>query len=230
MAYGRQFRTTRADNRLRPDYTAALNEKLKFLPQRMEQQANEQRHQDSLAMDERRLAQANRQFQQSQQMQQKQYAQREREQEVGMGLEAAKAGLGYSMSGGSTLRERLGSGALKPATAPSGWTPGTGTGTGGAAKGGLFSGIGSSLKRPFKPVTNFVGKHFGHLTVGNTIGAGLLGFGAGKLFGGKSKVKKFGIGAAAGGLASLFGGGGAAGGGGKDFITGSLFGGLGGLF
>ena len=67
-----------------------------------------------------------------------------------------------------------------------------------------------------------------NVTLGNTLGAGLLGFGAGNLapaMGIKNKWMKGGVGALAGGLGSLFTGGGPIGAG-----LGALFGGLGGMF
>ena len=234
MAYGRQFQTTRNDPRLRPDYTAALNQKLKYLPARLQQQQNEQQHQDDLAFRERTFAQSSSQFKDSQQLRRRQMEQTERAQEAGMGLEAAKAGMGMAMKGGMNLKDKLGSmpafgSGGGGATAPSGWTPGTGTGTGGVAKGGLFSQLGSMAGKAGNFLKDSASKYLGGLTMGNSIGAGLTGFGAGRLLGGDNKLKKFGLGAAAGGLMSLFGGGGS-GSGGSDFITGSLFGGIGGLF
>jgi hypothetical protein len=217
MAYGRQYQSTRNDRRLRPDYTAALNAKLQFLPQRLEQQRAEQRHQDDLAFREKSFAQSERQFGDSQAMIRRQNAMREREQEVGMGLEAAKAGMGMAMRGGATLQSKFG-GSVVPATAPSGWTPGAKTGGG-----GLFAKAGSAIS----PLKDAASKYLGHMTMGNTLGAGLIGFGAGRMFGGKNKLKKFGVGAAAGGLMGLFSGSGNTW---KDAATGGLFGGLGGLF
>ena len=222
MAYGRQFQTTRADTRLRPDYTAALNRKLQYLPQRLAQQQAEKQHEENLDLRERQFAQSESQFGEQQKLKRRQMAAAERAEEAGMGLEAAKAGMGFSMRDNMPLKDRLGGGSVPPATAPSGWIPGA-TPEGGGK--GLFSNIGKAgtfLK-------DSASKYLGNLTLGNTVGAGLTGFGASRLFGGDNKFKKFGIGAAAGGLMSLFGGGGA-GTGAEDFVTGGLFGGIGGLF
>ena len=238
MAYGRQFQTTRSDNRLRPDYTAALNAKLRYLPERLAQQAAERKHQDTLAYQQRQFRQSERQFSDSQAMIRKQNAMREREQEAGMGLEAAKAGMGFAMKGGQNLKQRLsGADAELVKGGMGGFMMGGGgyqgpdaggiSGNAGAPR-GLFSSMSAKVGEYASPLKDAASKYLGHLTMGNTIGSGLVGFGAGRLFGGKSKLKKFGVGAAAGGLMSLFSGG--TGGGAKDALTGSLFGGLGGLF
>jgi hypothetical protein len=62
--------------------------------------------------------------------------------------------------------------------------------------------------------------------VGATAGGGLIGFGAGQAFGGKSPLKKAAIGAGVGGLASML----ASNGGWGEALGGSLLGGLGSLF
>jgi hypothetical protein len=220
MAFGRQFRTTRADNRLRPDYVASLNKKLEFLPHRLAQQRAEEQHQDQVNYQNRSLIQAQSQFK-------RQMAMQEREQQAAMGLEAGKAGLGFALKkGGKNLGSYLSPGGPSASATTFSPRPGgmggmaAGSGVTGVAKpGGLFSGFGA-----LKESAN---KYLGHLNLGNTVGSGLLGFGAGSLLGGDNKLKKFAVGAGAAGLASLFGGGG---GSAAEKITSGLFGGLGGLF
>ena len=94
---------------------------------------------------------------------------------------------------------------------------------------GLWSSLfGNTQTAPGTPVTppfSTSGPVSG-LNIGASLAGGVMGFGAGKLLGGKNKMKSSLIGAGVGGLASYLGGGGNVG----SAFGGALLGGLGGLF
>jgi len=127
--------------------------------------------------------------------------QAQRASEVGMGLEAAKLG--------TTMASRYGQKSFGQVGEDAKGLFGYGSGPGGAA--GTVSGSG----------------FFNNLSVGSMLGGGLAGFGASKMMGGKSKIKKGLLGAGVGSAMGLLGGGNALGGalsGGFGGLVGGLFG------
>lgn len=211
MALG-QLARVRRDKRLAPNQLAALNERLKMLPDIIAQR------QEREIMD-----QQERQARKQRQLVKDQMAQQEKEEKAALGLKAATAGGQLLLGGGSagklgskTFGDVAGSiggkvksmfgGAHTPVKYEAGYTgPGMTKSTGpwGAIKGAA-----------------------GRQTLGSTLGAGLVGFGAGQLLGGDKPWKRALFGAGAGLLSNLFTG--AGGGGWGGLASGGLFGGLGG--
>ena len=234
MAYGRQYQGVRQDYRLGPDQITDLNTRLQYLPERIAQQKAEEQAAAQLKYQYTSLAQQKK-------IASQQAAQSERENQAALGLEVGKLGLNVATNPGALKPI---SGAIKPlisgsksgvANATGGgrnamganWTTGvsevpneSGSNTG---SGGFFGGL-SKLGGSVKGVLD-------NMNFSNTIGSGLAGYGLSKMIGGDNKWKKFGVGAAAGGLMGLFTGGGS---GWADSLKGgsigSIFGGLGGLF
>ena len=88
--------------------------------------------------------------------------------------------------------------------------------------GSLWNGLFPSSPAPTFGTTGIVSG----MNIGATLGGGAIGFGVGKAFGGKNKLKSGAIGAGVGGIASYLGGNQNFG----DAIGGAMLGGLGGLF
>ena len=137
----------------------------------------------------------------NQKMATKNLAQQDKAARTAFGLEVGKMGLNLGMGSKAAGSTRFGDLLKNP-----------------FAKGATSRAAGETAK----------GGALGNLSVGSSIGSGLTGFGAAKLVGGKSKIKKGLVGAAAGGLLGLIGGGG--GNALAKTISGGLFGGFGGMF
>lgn len=180
--------------------TAAIRGQLSQISGIMAAKQAKQIAEKQIAMDKARLAEEKRQYK-------KNLALERRSGEVELGMTAAKAGHGALASGlggfgDVTFNSFFGSSGTAGG-AKSGAVMAARTGTGGS----WYSGLGD-----FK--------------LSSGIGSGLVGFGAGKLLGGKNKLKKIGLGMGVGALAGMFGQGGFSLGG---AMGGAAFGGLGGL-
>lgn len=202
-----------AGRKLRRRQTTELEAKMPFLKQIQAQKLQKQMHEDTIALQKKQLSQDASQAKKSHKLKKKGLALEQLTAEREMGVSAAKFGANLVMNSGSTIAD-----------------------TGAKLKSGLSSlGIGKTeLKGPHggttgtggtvtpAPSTSSTG-FFGSLQPGKLLGGGLAGFGASRFV--KGKGKRFMLGAAAGGLMSLFGGGATLGG----AAGGALFGGLGGL-
>jgi hypothetical protein len=238
-----QLARVRFDKRLAPNQTEALNARLARLPQIIQQR------------EQKKLTDAQiKQMAAERTLAKKKLKQDQREGKATLGLEmlktggklalgAAKGGFaGYAGSKGGGTPTTLGSTGNRFAEinankqfADRGVTGGAimeqpkGFSTG-AKYGAGFAGGGGAQPTGGAGAGGFggmMGKFGSSLTMGNTLGSGLAGFGASQLLGGEktSKLKRFGIGAGAGMLASFLGGGFS----GMGMAAGGLFGGLGGL-
>jgi hypothetical protein len=203
-----QLARVRRDKRLTPDQLAALNTRLRRLPEVLAEQQRQKVVTEQIRQSRRRTSLAEQQAEQ-----------RERESRAGFGLEVAKFGATQSLYpeiGGLKIGDAqnkisglfgLGT-TTEPVTKvdPSGVQQMSGA-LPSSVKGGLFS----------------------NLTLGSTLGAGTTGFGIGQMVGGKGtgSGKRLLFGALGGGLLNLFTGGGSFNL--QNFISGGLFGGLGGL-
>lgn len=220
MIYGKQFRGTRQDYRMGRDQIEALNQKLRFLPERIAQQKAEQQHQDTLKLGYDQLAQARSQHADTMGMEKKR-------QKTMLGMEIGKTALQTSLNpiGRKTLK-----GAWKGATDALGMkSPITGRGGFAANVGGVHKMAGPAPSTFMGKVGEGLGSVFNNMNLSNTLGAAGMGYGISQLMGDQPKWKKAALGAGAAGALNLFTGGE----GGSDLVSagiGSIFGGLGSLF
>ena len=225
--YGSQYRGVRGarPRQLMPDQVAALNTQLQYLPERMAQQQAEQQHQETMDYNYKSLAQAQNIFNKNYALQKKTAEQAQNQAQATMGLSAGTLGLNAAMSGAgsTTLADKY---------------PGTFAGKFDASADAkqlnksiysTTSGVSGNTTPGTTGILSSAKAVLGNLSLGNTIGAGLMGFGASNIAKGLGVKNKFlgsAIGAGIGGLSSLFTGGGNST---ANVISGSIFGGLGGL-
>jgi len=192
-----QLSRVRRDSRLRVDQDAQLQSRMRFLPQIMQQKADKAIEAKRDAQFERRIGLEQDRFA----LQKKRQKYQTRQDEVGLGLEAAKFGtnLAFSPMGKENLGQTLG------------------------INKGIFGGGDTTTGQ--KPGT------VGGLKFGSMLSSGLTGFGVGRMVGGsKKKRAMFGavggglMGLLSGGKSSGYGQAGLKAG------IGGLLGGLGGLF
>lgn len=194
--------------RLRPNQLAAMRARLRLLPQQLAAEQERRFHEENIAQQQAQLDFEKQAQKANQKLAKKQMKQEKRQEETAAGMQAGTLGLNLAQRGGGSITDMSrGIKSLFSGKSVEAANLAPQTATGGA---GLLS----------------------NMSLGNTVGSGLVGFGTGKLLGGKNKFLKSLTGAAAGGLLGLLGGGGSAAGGSAlaKSVTGGLFGGLGGLF
>lgn len=222
-----------------------LDARLAMMAEARRLEQAEQFHEDSMAFQEKSLEEQKRQNAEAMAARRDEMDFTADQAKKGFGMEVAKFGLGQGLGGGLGGKKLFGEGGM---TGDIGDMLGFGGGSEASNVAGSFSGEGISKPRVGSEMGMLAGTgstqiggtpsvqtvpKFGEggsifdpnkMTLGNTVGAGALGYGIGTLFGGKKKkLLGAGLGALGGGLMGMLGGGGLTGG-----LSGGLFGGLGG--